>query len=142
MSVGGSERAATRWSRPAPQGELGRLIDWEALGRLGFEPSTASFAPGPGDPVFGFAECKAACCDQVAKTSLGLCWRCDQLWQKTEPGVGFEAFCQTVPGRVRHRPQRRLVPGLPHPRARAAGPRPRPVRSVRAGDGQTGPEPG
>ena len=103
MSVGGSERAATRWSQTALHGELGRLIDWEALGRLGFEPSTACFAPGPGDPVFGFAECKAACCDQVARTSLGLCWRCDQLWQKTEPGAGFEAFCQTVPGRVRHR---------------------------------------
>ena len=103
MSPGGSERAATRWSQPAPHGELGRLIDWEALGRLGFEPSTACFAPGPGDPVFGFTECKAACCDQVAKTSLGLCWRCDQLWQKTEPGAGFEAFCETVPDRVRHR---------------------------------------
>ena len=77
MSPGGSERAATRRSQTAPGGELGRLIDWEALGRLGFEPGTACFAPGPGDPIFGFTECKAACCDQVAKTSLGLCWHRD-----------------------------------------------------------------
>ena len=73
MSLDGSQKA-TRWDyEPAPHGKLGRLIDWEALGRLGFDPSTACFAPGPGDPVFGFTECKAACCDQVAKTSLGLC---------------------------------------------------------------------
>ncbi len=50
MSLGGSERAATRWNQPAPQGELGRLIGWEALGRLGLDISTACFAPGPGDP--------------------------------------------------------------------------------------------
>ena len=103
MSLGGSQRAAARWSQPTPQSELGRLIDWEALGRLGLDISAACFAPDPGDPVFGFTECKAACCDQVAKTSLGLCWRCDQLWQKTEPGADFEAFCETVPDRVRHR---------------------------------------
>jgi len=103
MTLGGSETTAARWSRPARQGGLGGLIDWETLRRLGLDISTACFAPDPGDLVFGFTACKAACCDQVAKTSLGLCWRCAQLWQKTEPGADFEAFCETVPERLRHR---------------------------------------
>ncbi|MGH8919472.1 MAG: hypothetical protein ACRD0H_14275, partial [Actinomycetes bacterium] len=79
------------------------MIDWAALARLGFDPGTALFAPGAEDPVFGFVVCRAASCDQVVHSgSLGLCWRCGQLWQKAGHGADFEVFCATVPGRVRH----------------------------------------
>jgi hypothetical protein len=81
-------------STSAEKDELTSLIDWGLLGRLGFDPKRECFAPDADDPVFGFAECKAAICDQVARTSLGLCWRCDQLWQEEQPPV-----CQ---GDVRH----------------------------------------
>ena len=103
MSVGGSQTAARSSAAPAPQQQLDGLIDWAVLGQLGYDPAAGVFAPGAGDPVFGFTECKAVSCDQVAKTSLGLCWRCDQLWRKEEPGADFERFCQRVPERVRHR---------------------------------------
>jgi integrase len=95
-----ASRSSTAW---APQDELGRLIDWAALGRLGFDASTGCFAPDADDPVFGFSECKAASCDQVAITSLGLCWRCDQFWRKAEPRADFERFCETAPERLRYR---------------------------------------
>ena len=79
------------------------MIDWAALGRLGFAPDVALFAPGAEDPVFGFVVCRAASCDQVVHSgSLGLCWRCGQLWQKAGQGADFEVFCATVPGRTRH----------------------------------------
>ena len=79
------------------------MIDWAALGRLGFDPGMALFAPGAQDPVFGFVVCRAASCDQVVHGgSLGLCWRCGQLWQKAGQGADFEVFCATVPGRTRH----------------------------------------
>jgi integrase len=103
MSLGGSERVTRSSTAQAPQERLGGLIDWAVLGQLGYDPGAGVFAPDAGDPVFGFTVCKAVSCDQVAKTSLGLCWRCDQLWQKAEPGTGFERFCETVPERLRRR---------------------------------------
>jgi integrase len=104
MSIlGGTERAPRSSATPAPEDALHRLIDWGAMGQLGYDPGAGVFAPDADDPVFGFKECKASSCDQVAKTALGLCWRCDQLWQKTEPGADFERFCETVPERLRHR---------------------------------------
>lgn len=96
-------------ARPAPRGVpadhdgLRAAVDWELLGRLGFDPDRDCFAPDADDPVFGFMECRAANCDQVARTSLGLCWRCDQFWKRQRPGADFERFCQQVPDRLRHR---------------------------------------
>lgn len=103
MSGGSAERVTRSSVPPTPEGELRRLIDWAALAQLGFDPEAECFAPHADDPIFGFVECKAACCDQVARTSLGLCWRCEQFWQKAQPGADFEWFCETVPDRVRHR---------------------------------------
>ncbi|HSS08261.1 MAG TPA: hypothetical protein VLL25_00140, partial [Acidimicrobiales bacterium] len=102
MSRANAERASRAREASAPEDELRRLIDWVGLGRLGWDPDAEVFAPHHDDPVFGFTECKAASCDQVAPTSLGLCWRCTQLWHEAEPGVDFERFCETVPERVRH----------------------------------------
>ena len=115
MSVGGSETAARSSAAPAPQQQLDGLIDWAVLGQLGYDPSAGVFAPAAGDPVFGFTECKAVSCDQVAKTSLGLCWRCDQLWRKEEPGADFERFCERVPERVRRRRTAALCRGCRTP---------------------------
>ena len=103
MSLGGGERVTRSSTAQAPQELLGGLIDWAVLGQLGYDHGAGVFAPDAGDPIFGFTVCKAVSCDQVAKTSLGLCWRCDQLWQKAEPGTDFERFCERVPERLRHR---------------------------------------
>jgi len=103
MSNANAERASRVREASAPEDELRRLIDWAGLGRLGFDPDAEVFAPHADDPVFGFTECKAASCDQVAPTSLGLCWRCTQLWHAAAPGTDFERFCETVPDRVRQR---------------------------------------
>jgi hypothetical protein len=104
MNRGSAERATRFPEASVPEDEqLGRLIDWAALERLGFDPDMALFAPHQEDPVFGFAVCRAASCDQVVHSgSLGLCWRCGQLWQKAVPGTDFERFCATVPGRAHH----------------------------------------
>lgn len=82
---------------------LGSSIDWGLLARLGYDPTTAVFAPDAADPVFGYVECKAAACDQVARTRLGLCGRCDQLWKKAGPQTNFRAFCGSAPGPLRQR---------------------------------------
>lgn len=103
MNGGRAERASGPSEALVPEDELRSVIDWAALGRLGFAPGVALFAPGAEDPVFGFVVCRAASCDQVVHSgSLGLCWRCGQLWQKAGQGADFEVFCATVPGRTRH----------------------------------------
>jgi integrase len=103
MSRSSAARARPAGAAPSSDGDLRFLIDWEALSRVGFDPAVELFAPDAGDPVFGFAVCRAASCDQVVHSgSLGLCWRCGQLWQKAGPGADFEQFCATVPGRARH----------------------------------------
>ena len=103
VNGGRAERAGRPSEALVPEEELRSVIDWAALGRLGFAPGVALFAPGAEDPVFGFAVCRAASCDQVVHSgSLGLCWRCGQLWQKAGQGADFEVFCATVPGRTRH----------------------------------------
>lgn len=87
---------------PQPDGRLEKLIDWEALARCGYDPVTGRFCPHADDPIFGFRICKASNCDQVARTALGLCWRCHQWWQKAEAGSDFETFCEAVPDRIRY----------------------------------------
>ena len=82
---------------------LRSLVDWELLRRGGYDPEAQVFAPDAGDPVFGFSECKALSCDQVARTTLGLCGRCHELWKKSGPGGDFALFCETAPGPLRHR---------------------------------------
>ena len=84
----------------SPEVRLRSLVDWDLLARLGYDPGTGVFAPDAEDPVFGFTVCKAAGCEQVAKTSLGLCWRCDQHWKQAGPGVDFASFCKSAPERV------------------------------------------
>jgi hypothetical protein len=56
-------------------GRLRQLIDWAGLRGRGWDPGREVFAPDPADPVFGFAECLAAVCDEASCTRMGLCWR-------------------------------------------------------------------
>ncbi len=104
MSAASSQKARTARRAVPPEGDrLLAAIDWGALARLGFDPERDRFAPDASDVVFGFVECKAVNCDQVARTASGLCWRCDQLWKQQGRDADFDHFCQTVPDRLRHR---------------------------------------
>ncbi len=86
--------------------KLRALIEWSALRRLGWDPEREVFAPTAGDPVFGFAECNTAGCDQVSATNRwGLCYRCLGRWRRLPPGASFKEFSQTAP------PPRTTKPG-------------------------------
>jgi integrase len=87
----------------SPEARLAHLLDLELLARSGYDAEAELFAPEPDDPVFGFRECKSAACRQVAVTSLGLCWRCDQHWRQAGPGADFEVFCASAPEPTRRR---------------------------------------
>lgn len=81
-------------------GVLPSLIDWEGLRRRGWDGDRQVFAPASEDPVFGFAWCAVANCDQMAhRPGLGLCMRCGQRWQAVAPSVGFEEFLETARAR-------------------------------------------
>ncbi len=101
-----TERAGARRhhdrSTDADQGGLRSLVDWDALGRRGWNPEREVFAPHAGDPVFGFAWCLTAGCDQVAHhPGLGLCRRCQKRWQASPPATSFEEFCAAATSRAR-----------------------------------------
>ena len=82
--------------------DLRLLIDWDELRRRGWDAGREVFAPRSEDPVFGFAWCACANCDQVAHhRGLGLCRRCQTGWELSPPGVSFEEFCQRAPTRIR-----------------------------------------
>ena len=81
-------------------GRLRQLIDWAGLGGRGWDPGREVFAPDPADAVFGFAECRAAACDEASCTRMGLCWRCYGWWRASPPETSFASFCQTVPARA------------------------------------------
>jgi len=94
--------------RPARPGgsetqQLRELLQLELLCQTGYDPVTEVFSPGADDPVFGFTVCKTAECAQVARTALGLCWRCEQLWQHEPPDSDFAQFCETAPPPIRRR---------------------------------------
>ena len=82
---------------------LRRLVDWGLLGCLGWDAEAELFAPAPEDPVFGFAVCKVADCDQVTHSRSGLCWRCERHWRAAGPGASFEQFCHSAPARSKNR---------------------------------------
>ena len=100
-------------SAPAPgralrsgvdQRGLRALIDWDALGRRGWNPDDKTFTPRAEDPVFGFARCLTANCDQMAHhPGIGLCRRCQQGWEGSPPPLSFEEFCRTAPARTQPR---------------------------------------
>lgn len=96
---------AARWIGPSdsPEGRLRSVIDWGLLVGAGYDAEAELFAPSAEDPLFGYVDCKTAACDQVAKNSRGLCWRCDQLWKAAGPGTEFAVFCETAPGPRRRR---------------------------------------
>lgn len=82
--------------------DLGVLIDWDNLRRRGWDPDREMFAPSAEDPVFGFALCESANCDQVSHhPGLGLCRRCQTRWERSPSGTNFEEFCQHAPARTK-----------------------------------------
>ncbi len=97
---GAAARFAPLRTTPAPP-SIASIIDWGLLEARGYDPKTQVFAPAESDPLFGFVECKAVACRQVARTHLGLCWRCDQLWRAAGEDVDFASFCKTVPPMLR-----------------------------------------
>ena len=83
-------------------GGLGAMIDWAELRRRGWDPDAQVFAPPGDDLVFGVGWCVSANCDQmVHHPGLGLCRRCQQLWEQAPSTVSFEEFCQTAPARIK-----------------------------------------
>ena len=82
-----------------PEVRLRSVVDWDLLAHLGYDASAQVFAPDADDPVFGFTVCKATGCEQVAKSSLGLCSRCGQHWKQAGSGADFARFCQSAPER-------------------------------------------
>lgn len=103
MNRGSAERASHLSEVFVGEDVLRSMIDWAMLGRLGLDREAEVFAPEAGDPLFGFVVCRATSCDQVVHSgSLGLCWRCKQLWKKAGEGADFDEFCATVPPRIRH----------------------------------------
>jgi integrase len=97
MRTLGAERVDVVESDDPAEAKLHALIDWPELFRTGYDADAQVFAPRADDLLFGYAECKTAACDQVARTSLGLCWRCDQLWNKLGPEADFASFCESAP---------------------------------------------
>ncbi|MDA8281738.1 MAG: hypothetical protein M0Z42_00235 [Actinomycetota bacterium] len=79
MRALGAERVDVVEPDDPSEAKLHALIDWPELFRAGYDAEAQVFAPRAHDPLFGYTECKTAACDQVARTILGLCWRCDQL---------------------------------------------------------------
>jgi integrase len=79
------------------------LVDWQLLGRLGWDAEREVFAPAADDPAFGFAVCKVVACDQVTRGRNGLCRRCERHWRRAGPGADLEQFCQTAPARSKNR---------------------------------------
>lgn len=103
MNRGSAERASRLPEVLLAEDDLRSMINWTLLGQLGLDRDAAVFAPEAGDPLFGFAVCRATSCEQVVRSgSLGLCTRCKELWQKAGEGADFEEFCATVPPRIRH----------------------------------------
>ncbi len=77
---------------------LASRIDWEDLFRRGWDPDGEMFAPSPDDVVFGSGWCAAANCEQVAHhRGIGLCRRCQTLWETSPAALSFVEFCQTAP---------------------------------------------
>jgi integrase len=102
MTQSARARPARIPNAEADERGLRSLVDWDALGRRGWHPDREVFAPLAEDPVFGFARCLTARCDQVAhRPGLGLCPRCRKRWQAQAPGTGFEEFCAAAPGPAR-----------------------------------------
>jgi integrase len=91
--VGGPE-SAEQISR------LRQLLDWPAMRRWGWDPTTEVFTPDPADMVFGFAQCRAVACHQVSVGPPGLCWVCNRVWEASLPAVSFEEFCEAIPAGV------------------------------------------
>jgi len=82
--------------------DLGSLIDWSELRRRGWDSDREVFAPSAEDPVFGFARCASASCDQIVHhPGLGLCRRCQTRWELSPPGMRLEEFCQRAPARTK-----------------------------------------
>ncbi len=78
------------------------LIDGDELQRRGWRPDREVFAPNAEDPVFGFALCASANCDQMAHhPGLVLCRRCQTSWEHVPSGTSFEEFCQRAPARTK-----------------------------------------
>ena len=82
---------------------LSGLIDWPMMRRLGWDAVHQVFAPGPEDPVFGFAVCKTAGCDRASCSPIGLCFQCQGRWRQLPQGTDFEEFCRQPPGRPKKR---------------------------------------
>lgn len=82
--------------------ELAALIDWAELRRRGWDAERDVFVPNAEDPVFGFAWCNIANCDQmVHHPGLGLCRRCHASWERSATAMTFEEFCQRAPARTK-----------------------------------------
>ncbi len=82
--------------------DVGSLIDWDELARRGWHPDREVFAPNAEDPVFGFAVCASANCEQMAHhPGLVLCRRCLTSWEYSPSGTSVEEFCQRAPARIR-----------------------------------------
>jgi integrase len=95
------ESARAAWAGVDGDG-LGAMIDWAELRRRGWDPDAQVFAPPGGDLIFGVGWCVTANCDQmVHHPGLGLCRRCQQLWEQAPSTVSFEEFCQTAPARIK-----------------------------------------
>jgi len=86
----------------ADAGGLRSMIDWAELARRGWDSDGEVFAPACDDPVFGVGWCATANCEQVVHhPGLGLCRRCQQLWEQSPPAVSFEEFCRAAPARTK-----------------------------------------
>lgn len=103
MSAIRAVRAPVPLEAPEATKELGGLVEWGLLGRLGWNADTEIFAPDAEDRTFGFAQCSVAVCDQITRGLSRLCWRCERNWKQAEPDISFERFCQEAPARVKNR---------------------------------------
>jgi integrase len=87
----------------SPEERLRSVIDWDLLAHLGYDASAQVFAPDRDEPLFGYTVCGVVACEQLARSSLGLCWRCDQHWKQAGPEADFASFCHDAPGPLRRR---------------------------------------
>jgi len=104
---------------PRPARRLHDVLDIALLAGLGWEPHSATFAPGRHHRLLGYRLCRVAGCGLEAWTPSGLCGGCLARFEKEGKGAGLEAFCQKGPGR-KNRSRDRLclvcrLPGFERP---------------------------
>jgi hypothetical protein len=74
-------------------------LDIALLAGVGWDPYSATFAPGRHHRLLGYRLCRVTGCGLEAWSPSGLCGGCLARFQNEGEGAGLDAFCEKGPGR-------------------------------------------